>query len=122
MRRVIGVTLALSLTGCGAVGVAVESLDANSFKAFEVKDVDTFRIADDSEASRIVIAASPMRMAGAALNNLFTFGVSYPDTPQPVMKSAVIGYLKSTNRDCDVTEEKQLSRMQWEFRYQCKST
>ena len=120
MRTMIALAVMLCLSGCGDFNEALESHDGPIVKKFEVKDVDTFLIADDIREERIIISMSSAAVASAALNNIFTFGTSYPDAPESLMKSAAISYLKSTSRDCNITERKELSRMRWEFRYQCQ--
>lgn len=120
MRTTIALALILCLGGCGAVDETLQSYDAPTVKKFAVKDVDTFRIEDDAKEGRIVITMSRMAIASASLNSILTFGTSYADAPEPIMKSAVMSYLKSAGRDCSTSEEKELSRMRWEFRYQCQ--
>ena len=119
LRGTIGVVLMLLLSQCGAIDDAAQTLDAPTTKKFAVKDVDTFRISDDIRESRITITASSAAIGSAALNGFFTFGLSNPDIPQTIMKSAVVSYLKSTSRNCNVDEGTELSRMHWVFQYQC---
>ena len=38
------------------------------------------------------------------------------------LKAAALGHLQSTGRQCSIEGEKKLSRMQWEFEYQCRLT
>jgi hypothetical protein len=121
MRKILGVALALSLSGCGVVDEFNQGTDNASVTKFEVKDVDTFRIVDHPEEARMAISMSPSSMASAALNDIFTFGISYPDSPEWVMKSAAVEYLQSTKRNCSVDAGKELARMKWEFRYQCRA-
>lgn len=122
MRALIAIALIIPLCGCGVIGDAVQASESSEVKKFDVKDIDTFRIIEDAEESRITIEASPMRIVGAELNDIFTFGTSYSDMPETIMKSAALGYLQSTGRQCSIEEEKKLSRMLWEFKYQCRLT
>ena len=120
-RNLIAIALAISVSGCGAFDEVNRGVDHAAVKKFEVKDVDTFQIADHPEEASMVISMSPSARAGAALNSIFTFGTTYPDASERFMKSAAAGYLQSTNRNCSIGSGRELARMQWEFRYQCGS-
>ena len=121
-RTMIAIGIVLALSGCGAIleGV-VQSSNAPPVTKFEVKDLDTFRIIDDPQEGQLVISRGPMALTSAALTTILSFGNVNPDSPEPIMESAAVSYLKSTGRDCSVAGGRELTRMQWEFRYQCKS-
>lgn len=120
MRAMVIVALALSLCRCAAVEETVQAYQDPSVEKFEVKNVDTFRIADDVSERRVVIRTSPFRIASAELNDIFTFGLTHYDTPETLMKSTALSYLLSTGRQCSIDGEKELSRMRWEFQYRCR--
>ena len=120
-RTTIAMGLVLPLGGCGAILEGIQSSDAPSVSKFEVKDLDTFRISDNPEEGQLIISRGPGALTSAALTTIFSFGYMNPDSSESVMASAAVSYLKSTRRDCTVTGGTELSRMRWEFRYQCKS-
>lgn len=121
MRSLMIIVMALSLCGCAAVKETVKAFDNSSIRKFDVKGVDTFRITDDPKERQVVIRTSPFRIASAELNDIFTFGLTHYDVPEALMKSTALSYLKSTGRHCNIDREKELSRMRWEFRYECQS-
>ena len=120
-RTMIAIGLVLALSGCGAILEGVQSSDAQPASKFEVKDLDTFRIIDDPQEGLLIISRGPGALTSAALTTILSFGYVNPDSPESIMASAAFSYLKSTSRDCTVTGGTELSRMRWEFRYQCKS-
>jgi hypothetical protein len=120
-RTVIAIGIVLALSGCGAILEGVQSSNAPPVSKFEVKDLDTFRIIDDPQEGKLIISRGPMALTSAALTTILSFGNVNPDSPEPIMESAAASYLKSTGRDCSVAGGRELTRMQWEFRYQCKS-
>ena len=120
-RTMIAIGIVLVLSGCGAILEGVESSNAPPVSKFEVKDLDTFRIIDDPQEGLLIISRGPGALTSAALTTIFSFGNVNPDSPESIMESAAVSYLKSTSRDCNVTGGRELSRMKWEFRYNCQS-
>ena len=120
-RTMIALGLLLPLSGCGAIIEGVESSSAPPVSKFEVKDLDTFRIIDDPQEGLLIISRGPGALTSAALTTIFSFGIKNPDSPESIMESAAVSYLKSTSRDCSVSGGRELSRMKWEFRYNCQS-
>ena len=120
-RTMIAIGIVLALSGCGAILEGVESSNAPPVSKFEVKDLDTFRIIDDPQEGLLIISRGPGALTSAALTTIFSFGNVNPDSPESIMESAAVSYLKSTSRDCSVTGGRELSRMKWEFRYNCQS-
>jgi hypothetical protein len=118
----IAIGIVLALSGCGAILEGVESSNAPPVSKFEVKDLDTFRVIDDPQEGLLIISRGPGALTSAALTTIFSFGNVNPDSPESIMESAAVGYLKSTSRDCSVAGGRELSRMKWEFRYNCQST
>ena len=121
-RTMIASGLLLPLGGCGAIIEGVESSSAPPVSKFEVKDLDTFRIIDDPQEGLLIISRGPGALTSAALTTILSFGTANPDSPESIMASAAVSYLKSTSRDCSVTGGRELWRMKWEFRYNCQST
>ena len=121
-RTMIAIGIVLALSGCGAILEGVEGSNAPPVSKFEVKDLDTFRIIDDPQEGLLIISRGPGALTSAALTTIFSFGNVNPDSPESIMESAAVSYLKSTSRDCSVAGGRELSRMKWEFRYNCRST
>ena len=119
VRVLAGAILLISLGGCGAIDLAATK--TGDYKQFKVPNVDTFLILDDINAQKIKITMSTGAKAKAFMNNIFTFGVSYPDAPEGTMKIAAIDYLKRTNRNCTIVSDKKVERMGWEFQYHCEA-
>ena len=119
VRVLAGVILLISLGGCGAIDLVATKI--GDYKQFKVPNVDTFLILDDINAQNIKITMSTAAKASAFMNNIFTFGISYPDAPEGKMKSAAVDYLKSTNRNCTIVSDKKVERMGWEFQYHCEA-
>ena len=120
-RTIIALGLLLPFSGCGAIIEGVESSSAPPVSKFEVKDLDTFRIIDDPQEGLLIISRSPGALTSAALTSIFSFGNINSDSPEPIMASAAVSYLKSTGRDCSVAGGRELARMRWEFRYKCQA-
>ena len=120
-RTTIAMGLVLPLGGCGAILEGIQSSDTPSVTKFEVKDLDTFRISDNPEEGQLTISRGPGALTSATLTSIFSFGNINSDSPEPIMASAAVSYLKSTSRDCSVAGGRELARMRWEFRYQCQS-
>jgi hypothetical protein len=121
MRIMFVIALVLPLCGCGAFSDAVQDSKISETKKFEIRDLDTFRITEYADGTRIAIAASPMRIVSAGMNDILTFGTSYYDMSETVMKSAALRYLQSAERQCSIEGGRELSRMQWEFQYKCRT-
>jgi hypothetical protein len=119
VRVLAGVILLISLGGCGAIDLVATK--TGDYKQFEVPNVDTFLILDDINAQKIKITMSTGAKASAFMNNIVTFGLSYPDAPEGTMKSAAIDYLKRTNRNCTIVSDEKVERMGWEFQYHCEA-
>jgi hypothetical protein len=119
VRVLAGAILLISLGGCGAIDLVATKI--GDYKQFKVPNVDTFLILDDINAQNIKITMSTSTKASAFMNNIFTFGLSYPDAPEGQMKSAAVDYLKSTNRNCTIVSDKKVERMGWEFQYHCEA-
>src|SRR5215471_4687684 len=119
VRVLAGAVLLISLGGCGAIDLVATKI--GDYKQFKVPNVDTFLILDDINAQNIKITSSTSTKASAFMNNIFTFGLSYPDAPEGKMKSAAVDYLKSTNRNCTIVSDKKVERMGWEFQYHCEA-
>ena len=118
VRVLAGAILLISLGGCGAIDlVGTKTGDYKQFKT----NVDTFLILDDINAQNIKITMSTSTKVSAFMNNIFTFGLSYPDAPEGQMKIAAVEYLKSTNRNCTIVSDKKVERMGWEFQYHCEA-
>jgi hypothetical protein len=119
VRVLAGVILLISLGGCGAIDL--DATKIGDYKQFKVPNVDTFLILDDINAQKIKITTSTSAKASAFMNNIFTFGLRFPDAPEGTMKGAAIDYLKSTNRNCTIVSDKEVERMGWEFQYHCEA-
>ena len=119
VRVLAGAILLISLGGCGAIDLLATK--TGDYKQFKVPNVDTFLILDDINAQNIKITMSTSTKVSAFMNNIFTFGLSYPDAPEGTMKSAAVDYLKSTNRNCTIVSDKKVERMGWEFQYHCEA-
>jgi hypothetical protein len=119
VRVLAGVILLISLGGCGAIDL--DATKIGDYKQFKVPNVDTFLILDDINAQKIKITMSTSAKASAFMNNIFTFGLRFPDAPEGTMKVAAIDYLKSTNRNCTIVSDKEVERMGWEFQYHCEA-
>jgi hypothetical protein len=119
VRVLAGVILLISLGGCGAIDL--DATKIGDYKQFKVPNVDTFLILDDINAQKIKITTSTSAKASAFMNNIFTFGLRFPDAPEGTMKVAAIDYLKSTNRNCTIVSDKEVERMGWEFQYHCEA-
>ena len=119
VRVLAGVILLISLGGCGAIDLVATKI--GDYKQFEVPNVDTFLILDDINAQKIKITMSTGAKASAFMNNIVTFGLSYPDASEGTMKIAAIDYLKSTNRNCTIVSDEKVERMGWEFQYHCEA-
>jgi hypothetical protein len=117
--RVLAGALLISLGGCGAIDLAATKI--GDYKQFKVPNVDTFLILDDINAQKMKITMSTAAKTSAFMNNILTFGVSYPDASEVKMKSAAADYLKSTNRNCTIVSDKKVERMEWEFQYNCEA-
>jgi hypothetical protein len=118
VRVLAGAILLISLGGCGAIDLVATKI--GDYKQFKVSNVD-FLILDDINAQNIKITMSTSAKTSAFMNNIFTFGYSYPDAPEGKMKSAAVDYLKSTNRNCTIVSDKKVERMGWEFQYHCEA-
>ena len=103
-RTMIALGLLLPLSGCGAIIEGVESSSAPPVSKFEVKDLDTFRIIDDPQEGLLIISRGPGALTSAALTTIFSFGIKNPDSPEPIMESAAVGYLKSTRTYLKITD------------------
>jgi hypothetical protein len=119
VRVLAGMILLISLGGCGAIDL--DATKIGDYKQFKVPNVDTFLILDDINAQKIKITTSTSAKASAFMNNIFTFGLRFPDAPEGTMKGAAIDYLKSTNRNCTIVSDKEVERMGWEFQYHCEA-
>jgi hypothetical protein len=112
VRVLAGAILLISLGGCGAIDLVATKI--GDYKQFKVSNVD-FLILDDINAQNIKITMSTSAKTSAFMNNIFTFGYSYPDAPEGKMKSAAVDYLKSTNRNCTIVSDKKVERMGGSF-------
>jgi hypothetical protein len=119
VRVLAGAILLISLGGCGATDLVATKM--GDYKQFKVPNVDTFLILDDVNAQKIKITMSTAAKTSAFMNNIFTFGISYPDASEGTMKIAAIDYLKSTNRNCTIVSDEKVARMEWEFQYHCEA-
>jgi hypothetical protein len=119
VRVLAGAILLISLGGCGATDLVATKM--GDYKQFKVPNVDTFLILDDVNAQKIKITMSTAAKTSAFMNNIFTFGISYPDASEGTMKIAAIDYLKSTNRNCTIVSDEKVERMEWEFQYHCEA-
>lgn len=119
VRVLAGAISLIYLGGCGAIDFV--ATEVGDYKKFEVPNVDTFLISDDINAQKIKITMSTGIKASAFMNNIFTFGLSYPSAPEGTMKNAAVDYLKSTNRNCTIVSDNKVERMEWEFQYHCEA-
>ncbi len=117
--RVLAGAISLSLGACGVVDSP--AIQVGDYKKFGVPNLDSVLVSDDIDAQKIKITTSTGTKASALLNNIFTFGLSYPDVPEGTMKNAAAGYLKSTDRNCTIVSSKEVERMSWEFQYHCEA-
>lgn len=110
--------LLLLLTACTRNSYLANQYEGVSEIRHSMPD-GTYLVWDKPDEEKIKIRANIQRAVTEGATQILTLGLSDPQGKKPIFEKAVISYLKSTGRTCQIENGFHYIGSQWEFVYNC---
>lgn len=119
MPKYLILCAALTMTACGSMGYVMETYNGIQTDHYDFNGL-SWRIIDNTDLDRLVIAASAGRAFGAGLTQGATLGLSGPvGDDEADFRAAAASFLAQPERGCTITEGTRLQVGLYEYHYQC---
>lgn len=119
MTKYLMLCAALMLTACGSFGYVLETYDGIETEHHDFGGL-SWRIIDNQELDRLIIAASAGRAFGNGLAQGATLGLSGPvGDDEADFRAAATSFLAQPGRGCTITEGARLQVGLYEYKYHC---